>query len=118
MFLNQRGDRRTDAERIVERIQQLPDAQIAALPERRAILQNAITSFNERVAQLPDRERNAALSLLLSEITTIIFDFHLSLETRTARQKIQQARTGKAKLEAWCEFRTLTEELLALYAVA
>jgi hypothetical protein len=118
MFRNRSGNLCVDAEEIAERIRRLPSKDIDALEERKNILRNALNSFGARLQDLPQRERNAALSLFYKEVLGILFDFQLSIETSAAHQKITTAVTKEEKREALSKFRSITEDLAMLYGVA
>jgi vacuolar-type H+-ATPase subunit E/Vma4 len=118
MFTDQSGRFHADAEVIAERIKHLPEKDVEALNERKAILRDALNSFNERLQGLPERERNATLSLFYKEVTDTLFNFHLSIETSASREKIARAQTKGKKSEALREFQVTIADLTALYGIA
>jgi hypothetical protein len=117
MFRNQSGNRCADAELIAERIRLLPDSEIAALQERKNTLREAFSSFDTVLLGLPQKERDATLSLFYKEITDMLFDCQLSLLTRASREKIVRAQTREEKSEALREFQVAVEKLGTLYGV-
>ena len=117
MFFSKSGGRRIDAEAIAERIKNLSDEEVEALEVRKLTLKDGLNSFSARVADLPERERNATFSLLYKEITDLIFDFHLSIEARDSRAKVQDAKSKEEKLVAALEFRATAEDLAMIYGV-
>jgi len=117
MFRDQSGNLCADAESIAERIKIVSGKEIEALPEKKRILRNALNEFDAGLRDLPQRERDATLSLFYKEITDLLFDFQLSLATRVSREKIVHAQTRGKKLEALREFRTTVENLGMLYGV-
>ena len=120
MFRNQTGSLRADAEAIAERIRESSDGEDGeheGVEERRAILRDVLYSFDLRLQNLPERERNAALSLLCKEIVDVVFDFHLSLETSVSRAMIAKAMTHAEKAKALHEFRLQVQDLAMLYGI-
>jgi len=117
MFRNQSGNLRPDAEALAERIKQLPVSEIEALHERKNIMRNALNAFDASLQVLPQRERDAALSLFYKEIADLLFDFQLSLTTIASREKISKARTRDEKLEALRGFKVAVEKLGTIYGV-
>src|SRR5260370_37192597 len=117
MFRNSSGNLCADAESIAERIKRIPDKEIKELPEKKRILRNALTEFDVTLRDLPQREREAALTLFYKEITDLLFDFQLSLVTRASREKIVKAQSREEKVEALQEFRATVENLGMLYSI-
>ncbi|MFA6227547.1 MAG: hypothetical protein WC631_03695 [Candidatus Paceibacterota bacterium] len=117
MFRNQAGSLCADAEAIAQRIKQASDDEVEAMGKRQAILRDALNSFNRRLQDLPERERNAALSLLYKEIVDIVFDFHLSIEASALHAKIKKATTHAEKVEALFELRGTFQDLAMLYGI-
>jgi len=117
MFRNNTGCFRADAEAFAEQIKRVPEREIEALEERQGILRDALNSFNARLAELPQRERQAALSLLYKEVADKVFDFHLSILTNRARDRIAVASTRESKQAALREFQAMTEDLAMLHGI-
>jgi hypothetical protein len=117
MFRDQSGHLCADAEAIAERIKNVSDTEIQTLPETKRILRNALGSFDAKLLGLPQRERDATVSLFYKEVTNLLFDFQLSLVTRASREKIVNAQMRGEKLEALREFRATVENLGTVYGV-
>ena len=117
MFKNDAGELCADAEAVSQRIRTTSTEEVEALEERRGILRDALNALDARLEDLPERERNAALSLLYKEMTEIVFDFHLSLETSESRMKISAAKTHAEKAAAFREFQVDVQELAMLYGL-
>jgi hypothetical protein len=101
---------------LFQRIRNLPDSETEALPKRRRILREALASFNARLATLPERERNATLSLLYGEIIETLFHFHRCIEAAAARRNgVPASRTEKFRLLS--EYRATLDELARIYDV-
>ena len=117
MFFSKSGGLRIEAEAIADQIKNLSVEEVEALEVRKLTLKDGLNSFSARVADLPERERNATFSLLYKEITDLIFDFHLSIEARDSRAKIEGSKTKEEKLVAAREFRATADDLAMIYGV-
>jgi len=117
MFRNNSGELCADAEVIGQRIKNASDDEIEALEERTGILRDGLNALDARLQDLPERERNAARSLMYKEIGDLVFDFHLSIETSASRAKITKATTSTEKITALHEFRTQVQDLALLYGI-
>jgi hypothetical protein len=115
MFSNYAGSSWAETRAIAEKIRRLPENEIESLEERQGILRDALNSFEARLADLPEPERRAALSMLYREVADKVFDFHLSIIASVARAKIAHATTREAKLSTLREFRVIAEDLAMLH---
>ncbi len=117
MFRNQTGNLCTNAETIAERIKGASDEEVEAMEKRKVILHKGLDSLSARVQSLPERERNAAFSLLYKELTDIVSSFHFSLEVSASREKYRNAMTHEEKEEALRELRTRFQDWAMLYDI-
>jgi len=117
MFRNQTGNYCTDAETIAERIKGASDEEIKAMEKRKVILHKGLDSLSTKVRSLPERERNAAFSLLYKELTDIVSSFHFFLEVSTSREKYRNAKTCEEKEKALRELRTRFQDWAMLYDI-
>jgi len=65
--------------------------------------------------RFPEEERKATLTLLLQTITNTVSEFHLCLESTSARRRATGAVTREEKLEHLRQYRAIIDELDRLY---
>jgi len=118
MLENDNGHRFVGASAIADRIRRLPESEVEALGEREGILKDVLNSFNARLADLPERDRRAALSMLYKQVADTVFDFHLSLVASAAREKIAKAGSRGDKIDALREFQAMAEDLALLHGIS
>jgi hypothetical protein len=102
---------------LMQRIRTATDEDVEAVNERKETLRDALNSFDERLRDLPERERNAALSVFYAEITDKVFDFTTSVITNQYRGKITAVKTVEKKRELLHECKAIFEDLMMLYGI-
>jgi len=102
---------------LMQRIRTASDEDVEAVDERKETLRDALNSFDERLRDLPERERNAALSIFYAEITDKVFDFTISVITNQYRGKIAAVKTVEEKRELLHECKAIFEDLMMLHGV-
>ena len=102
-------------EQLHRRIRTLPAPEIAMLGKRKRILSDALKAFNARLLTLPERERDATLTLLYEEITGTLFEFHRCLEYAAATEKAAKATSSDERVRLVREFQAHLEAFARLY---
>lgn len=116
MFRTKRGELCVETERIAQRIKEVSEAEVE-LDERRGILRDALTCFEARLEDMPERERTAALSLLYKDLTDRVFDFTLSIVTTEYRQIIAGSRTVEEKKQVLEQYKATLADLAMLHGI-
>jgi hypothetical protein len=115
MFIDQNGRVCADAETTFEEVKRLSETDIERLAENQQLLRDGLRSFDVLLASLPERQRRATLALLTKKIVHLLFDFHLSVATHVARQRIAVSATDSERMAALEEFIATTRDLELLY---
>ena len=106
---------RPTAEGIAEKALALSADEVARLDERREILRDVLNSFEGRLQDIPEQDRKAIQCLLYKEITEVIFDFRLSLETRLVRKEIQGTTSVAQKMAALNAFQAIMSDVAMIH---
>lgn len=115
MFLNKQGRQTPDAERHFEAAKALSDDEIARLEELQITLRDVLGSFDARLETLPHRQRVALRCVLYKEVTKLVFDFRLSIESAATRERIKSARTREERMAAISEFAAIMADIEMLH---
>jgi hypothetical protein len=111
---------RTIVAALCQQIKTLPQEQINALEHRATVLNKAFDRLNERLKNLPERQKKAALTLLYRKMIDNIFEFHLAIEHLQSREKLTSLLGGNLTRETGtkllAEYEATITEMMELYS--
>ncbi len=117
MLFDQSGKLLTNATEICGQIQKMPQDEIDKLDERKGIMRDALNSFDATLERLPQRDRDALLSMYYKKLTDSLFDFHLAGEIISCAERVENAETRKEGIEAALSLRGIAQDLLMVYDI-
>jgi hypothetical protein len=91
-----------------------PDEHVEHL---KAILADALASFDARLLQVPQAQRNDILARFYRHTLDGLFDSHLEILKARAREAVRAASTSTAKHRVVEEFRLELQDVARLYEV-
>ena len=89
----------------------------ADFDEQKAILADALASFDMRVAELPAAQRKVVLARLYRNVTDCLFDSHLEVLKSRARENVAKAPDATSKRDVFSAFQAELKDLAQLYGV-